>query len=244
MDVTGNPGSQATSVWNSNPNSKTANTLESAYSGFAVPHRIVGSISYRKEYFKHTATTISLFYEGANAEVFSYTYSSDLNGDGNGFDLMYIPRNSSEIIFLSTTINGVTYSPAQQWEIFNTFIENDPYLRKHRGNYAERNGAKLPFYHKLDAKLLQDFFVNVGNRRHTLQFSVDVLNLPNLINKEWGIRKATVSRNPLAPAGADANGVPQFRLNGVNNQPVSYSFQDVISTTSTWGLQLGLRYIF
>ena len=244
MDVTNNPGSQASSVWNSNPTQRTANTLESGYSGFAVPHRFVGSLSYRKEYLKHLATTLSFFYEASNSDVYSYTYSADLNGDGNGFDLLYIPRNSSEIIFVNSTINGVVYTPAQQWEIFNQFIENDPYLSKRRGGYAERNGAKVPFYHRLDAKILQDIFTSIGSRRHTLQISVDILNLPNFVNKDWGIRKATISRSPLAPAGPNASGVPTFRLNAANNQPISSSFQNVISTTSTWGLQLGLRYIF
>ncbi|HVG42284.1 MAG TPA: TonB-dependent receptor, partial [Chitinophagaceae bacterium] len=242
-DVTGNPGSTATSVWNANPNKSTANAVQASYSQYASPHRLVGSISYRKEYLKHLATTISLFYEGSQ-DLFNYTYSADINNDGNGFDLIYIPRNSNEITFTSTTINGVVYSPAQQWEIFNQYIEQDRYLRKHRGTYAERNGTPLPFYHRVDAKILQDIFSNVGNRRHTLQVSADILNLPNLISRNAGIRQATVQRNILVPTGVTAAGVPTFRINSANNAPVTSSFQNVVSTSSTWGLQLGLRYIF
>jgi hypothetical protein len=77
-----------------------------------------------------------------------------------------------------------------------------------------------------------------------LQLSADILNLPNLLNKNWGIRQTTVQRNLLVPAGFNAQGAPTFRINSSNNAPVTTTFQDVVSTTSTCGLQVGLRYIF
>ncbi|ANE50742.1 TonB-dependent receptor [Flavisolibacter tropicus] len=241
-NVTGNPGSQAISAWNTNPNKTTGNALELGYSEFATPHRIVGAFSYRKEYAKNFATTLTLFYEGSQT-VYSYTYSADINGDQNGFDLIYIPRNQNEIIFTPTTIGGVAYTPQQQWDIYNQFIEQDPYLSKHRGEYAERNAARIPFYHRIDARLLQDFFIIKGGRRHTLQFSADVLNIPNLLNRDWGVQQTYVQRSILVPTSV-VNGQPTFRLNSANNKPVTESFQDVVSTASTWGLQLGLRYSF
>jgi hypothetical protein len=244
-DITANPGSQAGSVWNANPNSSTANTPELAYSSFAVPHRVIASLSYHVEYLKKLGTTVSLFYEGAADGLVSYTYSSDINGDGNGFDLAYIPRDASEINFATTTINGVTYTPAQQWEILNQFINNDPYLSKHRGQIAERNGAKLPWYNRVDARILQDLFTNIGNRRHTLQFSVDILNVMNLLNNKWGAHQSAVLRNLLVPTGSTTTtGAPIFRINTSNSQPVTEPYQDVISTTGTYGIQLGLRYSF
>jgi len=241
-NVTGNPGSQATSAWNSNPNRTTGNALERGFSEFATPHRIISALSYRREYLKNFATTLSIFYE-ASQNVFSYTYSADINGDQNGFDLIYIPRSQDEIVFTPATINNVTYTPEQQWAIFNDFIEQDPYLSKNRGEYAERNAARTPFYHRVDARLLQDFFIMAGGRRHTLQFSADVLNIPNLLNRNWGVQQTFVQRSILVPTGV-VDGQPTFRINAANNQPVTRSFQDIVSTASTWGMQLGLRYIF
>jgi hypothetical protein len=244
-DVTANPGSQATSVWNSNPNHSTANTVETATSIFAVPHRIVGSLSYRLEYARHAATTISLYYEGAADGRFSYTTSADLNNDGNGFDLVYIPKTSADINFQSVTYGGVTYSPADQWGILDAYIKNDPYLSKHRGQYAERNAALFPWYNKVDARILQDFFVGVAGRRHTLQLSLDVLNLPNLINNSWGVHKNVTLRNLLVPSGSfTAGGAPIYRINSFNNAPATTSYVDNVSTFSTWGLQVGVRYLF
>ncbi|MCU0389068.1 MAG: hypothetical protein MUE71_10725, partial [Chitinophagaceae bacterium] len=81
-DVTANPGSQAASVWVNNPTSNTLNDFEMAPSSFAIPHRIVGFVSYRKEYLKHLATTVSLFYDGRSVGRTSYIYNGDVNRDG------------------------------------------------------------------------------------------------------------------------------------------------------------------
>lgn len=248
-DVTANPGSQAASVWSANPTSRTQNDLELSYSGFATPHRIVGMISYRLEYLKHMATTVSLLYEGKSGGTYSYVYNGDLNNDGNNSaDLMYVPTNAkdaSQITFQSsfTYPNGVTYTAAQMADIFEGYIQQDPYLRKHRGQVVERNGAKIPWYDRVDAKIAQDFFVNVGGHRHTVQVTGDIYNVLNLLNSDWGIRKISTVTNPLQLVSVTGT-TPTFRLMTFNNAPVTKSFQDNVSTATTWALQLGVRYIF
>ena len=107
FDVTANPGSQANSVWAVNATSRTQNDLELSYSNFAVPHRIVANISYRFEYIKHLATTISAYYEGASLGNFTYIYNGDVNNDGNTADLMYIPKDPSEIKFVESSRIGL-----------------------------------------------------------------------------------------------------------------------------------------
>ncbi|MBN8862962.1 MAG: TonB-dependent receptor [Sphingobacteriales bacterium] len=245
-DVTANPGSQAASVWGANPTLGTQNSLELAYSNFAIPHRIVGTVSYRFEYLKHLATTISLFYEGRHGGTYTYVYNGDLNNDGNtSSDLMYIPRDASEITFVNSFAypNGVTYTKSEMEQIFMNYVNNDPYLSKHKGQVAERNGAKLPFYHRVDAKLVQDIFTNIGKQKHTLQFTADVYNLLNLLNNDWGVRKITTVNNPLQLVSV-TGGVPSFRLSTFQNAPVTKSFINNVSTSTSWGMQLGFRYIF
>jgi hypothetical protein len=124
--------------------------------GFVVPDRIIAAFTYRKEYFKHAATTLTVTYEGSHQGRFSYTYNSDFNRDGTNFDLIYIPKDPSEITFASATYNGVTYTPAQQSALFFKYIEQDKYLRKHKGQYAERNGALLPWRNDFGLKVMQD----------------------------------------------------------------------------------------
>jgi len=250
-EITANPGSQAASVWNANPNVGTSNAVELANSQYATPHRVVGNISYRKEYAKHFASTLSLFYQGSQFGNFSYVVSGDLNGDGNAStDLMYVPRNASEMNFeqYTQTIGGqpVTFTVAQQQAAFEEFINNSPHLKDRRGTYAERNAALLPWYNRWDMRFLQDVFVQTGknNMKQTLQLSVDILNFSNLLNKDWGIQKTRVTNNPLIFRSLNANNVPLYRWQQIGGNLVTEPYQDVVSLASTWSMQIGLRYIF
>ncbi len=260
FDVTANPGSQANSVWVANPTSLTQNDLELSYSSFAAPHRIVGSVSYKFEYINHLATTISLFYQGSSYGNFSFIYNGDVNNDGNSADLMYIPKSPSEIKFANIPASGDPTKPGyipgftaqQQSDAFFKYVAQDKYLSRHQGQVADRFGARMPFYHRVDMKLTQDIFTNIGGRKNTLQVTADVLNALNLLNKDWGITKTAVVTNPLKYVANSGAGGAQasFQLAtylpaGATNQIlVDKTYLNNVSTISTWGLQLGLRYIF
>ncbi len=244
-EVSPNPGSQATSAWQSIINRGTPNNEELYNSAYAIPHRIVGNLSYRVEYANHLASTFSIFYEGANQANFSYIIGGDINKDGNNSsDLMYIYAKGSDVNFASYTSSGKTYSVADQQLAYDKLVENTKYLRDHKGQYAERNSALTPWYNRLDMRFLQDFFVRTGSTKHTLQFSIDVLNLPNMLNKDWGIRDRFTINNPLSYRSTDASGRPVYNLAEFNKELVTTPFQQNISATSTWGMQMGLRYIF
>jgi outer membrane receptor protein involved in Fe transport len=251
FDVTANPGSQATSVWAANPTSNTQNTLELSYSTYAAPHRIVGNMSYRFEYLKHLASTISLFYEGSNPGTFSYIYNGDVNNDGNSADLMYIPKSPSEINFVALAASGTTpaFTAQQQSDAFFKFIAQDKYLSKNQGRVAERNATRVPFYHRVDFKFTQDIFTNIGGRKNTLQFTADILNALNLLNKNWGIRQFFVVSNPLKYVNT-TGGQPNFTLatyiapGETVAKLIDKTYINNNSTSSTWSLQLGVKYIF
>ncbi|MBB5645297.1 TonB-dependent receptor [Pedobacter cryoconitis] len=242
-------GSTAAQVWAITSNVGTSNDVELRNSGNYVPHRIVASASYKFNYLKHGATTIGLFYEGqAGSNPFSYIVNGDLNGDGNGSsDLMYIPKRGSDVNFTSytATVNGIgyTYTAQQQAAALEQFINNSPYLSKHRGEYADRNAAFSPWYNRVDANILQDFYINTGGTKHTLQLSAVVINLPNLLNRNWGIKKFNTTNSPLTYTGIDANGVPSYNLRQFDGKLVSQPYQNATSGT-TWSLLLGAKYIF
>ena len=269
LDVTANPGSTASSTWGFNNTSGTQNTKELSYSSFAIPHRILGTFSYRKEYIKHLGTTFSLYYEGSQQQGgrFSYIYGSaggtapagfsntaDINYDGNSSDLMYIPKNPGEITFIPVTVGSgptaVTYTAQQQSDIFFAYIEQDKYLRKHKGQVAERNGVLYPFYHRVDVKFMQDIFTNIGGRRATLQFTADCTNFLNLLNRDWGVRDFFTVSNPLRATKNATTGEVRYQLatytpnNSTTPVLVDRTFISSNSTASTWALQLGLRLIF
>ena len=245
-DVSSNPGSQAASAWSNNLSVRGQNDLDLNPSQFAVPHRVVGAISYRFEYLNALATSISLFYEGANTGRYDYRYSADFNRDGINSDLIYIPASPADITFTDIVSSGnVVFTAKEQSDAFFAYLEQDPYLSKNKGGYAERNGALLPWRNRFDLRLLQDIFTNIKGKKHTLQLSVDVLNVGNLLSSDWGIIQTTNYNNGaiLVPTVA-TDGTATFQMARVSNKLATNTFRNVLSTGTTWGMQVGLRYIF
>jgi len=247
-------GDQLINTWSLTPVVNNANNPELSYSNFVVPSRLVGSFSYKKEYLGHLATQISLFYSGSIQGRFSYVYAGDFNRDGqSGNDLIYVPKDASEITFVDNTVNGVTYTARQQSDLFFRYIEQDAYLSSRRGKYAERNGAKLPWRNQFDFRFAQDIFVTAG-KRNTLQFTFDVYNVGNLLNRNWGLFQSVNASQILVPTNTASlvpGGTvrPTFRLQTDRNQPVTSTFRNAVTlgtgnSGSTYAMQIGLRYIF
>jgi hypothetical protein len=246
-------GDQPINTWNLIPHVDGPNFPTLGMANFVTPDRIIATLSLRKEYLKHLGTTVSLVYDGGIQGRFSYIYSADFNRDGSNGDLIYIPRNPSEITFVdrpaSSATNGVAYTAAQQSELFFKYIEQDKYLRKHKGQYAERNGAKGPWRNQVDFKLIQDLFTQIGGKRNTLQFTVDIFNFGNLLNSHWGVIKTVNAASILVPQNISAltpggSVKPTFWLQVDRNNPATTTFRDNFSLTSTYYMQFGFRYIF
>jgi len=244
-------GSIAQSIWRDRQVSGNPNENTLSYFNSLAAHRIVASLNYRKEYAGFLATTIGFVYQLAPAGRFSYTYIGDMNGDnsgGAGNDLIYVPRDQSEIA-LKDIINAdaTIYTAAQQWTDLDGYINQDSYLSSRRGQYSERNGATNPWRGQLDFRLLQDFFIKSGTKRNTLQLSVDIFNVGNMLNSDWGVLQVPNRTGVITFAGYDVNRVPQFTfpyLDATAKKPLTSSFRDDIGLLSRWQMQLGLRYIF
>lgn len=199
-------------------------------------NRFIGVGSKKWKYGKDKwATTISTFFEYARGGRFSYTYGGDINNDGSAVnDLMYVPTAAE--IGLMTFTGGVA-----QGEAFNKFIEQDDYLRDRRGQYAERYGAISPWRGKWDLKLLQDYnfkFSSASEKKNTIQFSIDILNVGNLINSDWGVVQVPTSVQPI---GVTVVGnTPTYTFTNTQTKTFSYD----ASLNSRWQMQFGIRYIF
>ena len=243
-------GDQASSAWNGNPNINGANSPELSYAGYVTPNKIISSISYRVEYLKSMGTSISMFYEGGSTGRFSYIYSSNVVRDGAGSNnLIYIPKDPSEITFVNRTVNTFVWTAQAQSDAFFAYIAQDKYLNSRKGKYAERNGALMPWRNQFDVKIMQDFFVNVGGKRNTLQVSLDILNFANLLSRHWGLSQLYKQGNILTQTNitniiAGGTVKPTYQLNPYNNTMLMNTFTNNISYTSTYSMQLGIRYIF
>ena len=230
----------------SNPNNPTL-----SYSSNLTPDRLVANINYKKEYLQNLSTTFSLFYSGSQQGRFSYSYSADFNRDGQTNDLIYIPRDASEITFVNIPAGTTNYSRAytaqEQSDIFMNYIENDKYLSKHKGQYAERNGATLPWRNQFDFRITQEVFKKIGGGNNSFQFIVDIFNVGNLLNRNWGNFKFVNNSAILVPqnvSSISATTKPTFRLNNAQGDIVRETFGTSQTVSSTYYMQFGFRYNF
>lgn len=205
------------------------------YSKYGDTHRFVGVGTKKWTYGKddNWASTVSFFFEYAKGGRFNYTYGGDINNDGSNVnDLIYIPTESE--------IQQMQFSGPGQAEAFNDYINQDDYLSDRRGDYAERYGALAPWRSRWDMKFLQDFKFRVsGDKYNTIQFSLDMLNIGNFINSDWGVVQQPNNVQPIGVT-VDENNVPTYTF----NEDLSKTFGYDSSLASRWQLQVGLRYIF
>ena len=238
------PGSIAFGSWTGNTISGDPNNPGVAYSNQFPGHRVFLAGSYRLEYLKFGATTFSFFWQGYTNGVSSYTYAGDLNNDlGTSNDLIYVPRDQSEMNFQPIT-GSVPFTAEQQAAAWDAYIEQDSYLSQHRGAHAERNGVRLPMAFRLDFSVAQDLFKDLGGKRHSLQLRADFLNFSNLLNHDWGVGQRLINAQPLTNPAVDANGRATYRLRVVNNQLMTKSLETTAFLTDVYQIQFSLRYTF
>ncbi len=233
------------------------NDAQLSYSNFDLRHRFVGSFTGSMHWNESNISSIAFFYAGQSGNPYTVVYNSGGNPFGNAANsnLPYIPKDQNDIKLADYTRHGSTYTAAQQWADLNKLIDGDAYLKTRRGKYAERNGLRTPWNHSLDMKVMHEFKLGKNNN-HSLQLSLDVLNVLNLINNDWGhiyfvtnINNYTVN---LLTFVKDANGVnpgkpssgyqPTFNFNkptGLNDH-----YYTVDPLNSRWQGQFGIKYSF
>ena len=250
-DITNGIRNSWESSYNVNPTVIPSNSALS-YSNFDLRNRIVATWSGNLLWNQMNSTSLSFFYAGTSGSPYSLIYQSDRFGSGSNAALPYIPKSQADA---NLKDNG-TYTAVQQWNDLDAFITSDTYLSTRRGKYAERNGMRTPWNHELDLKLMHEFKLSKTNNKQTLQISMDVFNVLNLLNNDWGHVTFVTNLNNYTvnflkfvadasgkSVGAPASGyTPTFNFvkpTGINNQ---YYTIDPIS--SRWQGQLGIKYNF
>ncbi len=238
--------SQNSSQWRYMESATGRNNLDLSYSDFDLGSRFNLFASWKLPYqSEKLGTQVSLFLNSQSGQRFSYTYFGWMTNDNasNSVDLMYIPTDASDINLVDYTDGNIVVTAAEQWDQLNGFIDNSPYLSKNRGKMSERNGARAPMSSVLDLRLIQD--VHIG-KKNTLQFTFDIFNFSNMLNKNWGQVYFVNNDNYqlLDFEGLDANGKAEFTFKGSSNDR-PYSINDNPQfNPSRWIGQFGVRYIF
>lgn len=240
------PGSIASGSYYSNTHSGDPNNPGVGFSANSPGHRVFATASYRAEYFDIGATTVSLFWEGRTLGNASYTFSGDLNGDlGTANDLIYIPKDQSEMNFKPITSGTTTlFTAQQQADAWEAFIKQDEYLSANRGKYAQRGAVFMPMVFRADLSVIQEVFTDLFGKRNSLQLRADILNVTNLLNKSWGVGQRFATTQPLVYQAPAADGKVLYQLQRVGGKLIDHTFDKTAGIDDVFRIQLGIRYTF
>jgi len=185
--------------------------------------------------------------------------------------LIYIPRVKEEIVLTTSNAND-TRTVDQIWEQLDTYINQDKYLSGRRGQYAQRNATFSPWVNRLNLSVLQDFYMDVRGKRHTIQLSLNIDNFLNMLNSSWGLLRnpnrsqlinflgyeqphtAGTLASPVATSGpantlglpwAATTGKPVYQFNAnADGSALTSSYAPSQTAFGRWQVQFGVRYIF
>ncbi len=219
--------------------------LRPSISGLDIPHRVglSGTYSFGK---KRWTTDVSVYYVGESGAPFTYIAAAgrgrgDLNADGTNLnDPIYVPLDASDTTAI--VFSGSAAEVAAQQSAMEGLIRGSRCLRNQRGRIMTRNSCRAPWINLANMSIRQKL---PPFGRHAVALQLDVFNLLNLLNAEWGEFRV-VAPGPNASLlaqvgqtpGTAAQSQPIFRLNQAGARFDSQNVQ------SAYQLQLGMRYSF
>ena len=219
-EITGMPGSAAESAFTYVPTIEGPNYIGLHNSQYVTPDRVVASATHHDKSGNHFSLIYEAWRGGYN---YSYMTTNDMNGDGYNYDTIYIPTDAQ-------VANGdFRFVSADDAERFLAFVHNDSYLSKNQGKYAEGYSVYSPWVHRIDFSYKHDFKIQHGESTSKLQLSVDIKNILNLFNSNWGVSKylnPEIGEDPriLKYEGVDADGYATF-----SNPMVHQSYTKTLS---------------
>ncbi len=235
QDASSIPAEISSDAFARNPALGNVNQAKLAHSKYGNKHRIVTSFNKKFTYGDGKwATTFSLFGEYAKGGRYSYTYAGDINNDSSGLnDLIYIPTATDIAAMTFDTTNS---TQAAQRTALEAYIQQDKYLSAHRGSYAGKYEAIKPWYSNWDLRVAQDYNLKSGQK---IQFTLDILNVGNLLNSNWGVRQNVGNEQPIG-VSVDNAGNPTYSFDTTQTKTYNNDF----SLLSRWQAQFGLRWKF
>ena len=237
-ELTGMPGSNAASVLNYIGTIYGPNDPGLHNSQYVTPDRFVASITHNDKSGNHFSFIYETWRGGYN---YSYMTANDMNGDGYNYDLIYIPTDQQvadrEFRFVSE----------DDEKRFMDFVHADPYLSKNQGKYAEAYSVYSPWTHRVDFSYKHDFKVKAGNSTNILQLNVDIKNILNIFNSNWGVSKymnpALGEGRILKYEGYDKDGYATFSTAAAVN-PGTQMWNPSIGLGQCWYASVGIKYMF
>jgi hypothetical protein len=238
-DVTGMPGSNAESAFTYVPTVEGPNFIRLHNSQYTTPDRLVASVTTHDKSGNHYSFIYEAWHGGA---TYSYMMVNDINSDGYNYDAVYIPTDAD------VESNQFRFVTADDKTRFMDYVHATSFLKDHQGEYAEPYSVYSPWVHRIDFGYKHDFVLNGGKEKHRLQLSLDLKNVLNLFNSDWGVAKYL---NPaigseariLKYEGVDADGIATFSTpSSINGD--TQTFTPSYSLGQCWYALIGVKYIF
>ncbi len=244
----------------SNPQNPPAET-----SDYEVAERWTMNFGYTRAFFGDNETSIQVFAENRTGLPFSYTFAGSRTGNfDNDFGynvssysgrqatsnaLFYVPQMSGGSI-TATSDPIVRYAPGFDVGAFDAFVKSSG-LSAYAGGIAPRNAFNTPDVTTVDLRISQELpaFFPGGAK---LQVYMDVENLGNLLNDEWGkLEQYDFHRSvPVATVSCVAAGTTTAVNCGAPNATYLYSGSPtaidpfVVPESSLWRVKFGVKYRF
>jgi TonB dependent receptor len=217
-------------------------------SNFQTPHKVTASVVYEMPWHTILAAT----YIGTSGQPYTLTYGFDANGDGvSGNDPIYVPKNvtdPSQIMFAATK----TMSVAQQQQLLQTFLNENPCLARQEGHFMARNSCSTPWQNTMNVSLQQGIhFLHT----QSVTLHCEVFNFLNLLSKNWGqiyegegsetlFNQPSTGPSVSGGVPATANGKLTTGVPIVNFTSLSNPGKVLDEVNSNWQMQFGIRYAF
>ncbi len=218
------------------------NSPDLSTSKFEIPNRVTATVTWEKEIWGDNKSLISLVYTGRSGRNFSYIFNgtgtfggnnlADLNSSDNpGPSLFYVPDGLNDPL-----VTG----DAAFLNSLDSAIEADECLDDFRGEIIPRNACRTGWVNRVNIRFLQEVEVMEG---HKVEFILDIQNLGNLINSDWGRLDAIFqpSNVPLANVAISGDGSQYIYSAPTSNVT---STPDVARIPSAYRIQFGMRYRF
>ncbi|MBA4012439.1 MAG: TonB-dependent receptor [Phenylobacterium sp.] len=239
-----------------------------ATSDYEIRERFAFDVSYARKFFGDNETSIRMFAQSRTGLPFSYTFA---NSATSGFDndfgnsvssysgrqassnaLLYVPAASGGQV-TATSDPRVNYAAGFDVAAFNAFLQQSG-LIGYAGKIVPRNSHTNPDVTTVDLRISQElpaFFPNGAK----LEVYMDIENLGNLLNDEWGIveqydfyRGVPVVNVQCGNGAAGACAAPGATytysgtgVGGAFQQPVKPFLR---SENSLWQIKIGAKYKF
>ncbi len=279
-DVNPATSSVATSNYN---NSITAdpNHPDLATSNYEIRWENKVSVTYKHAFFGENKTTVQLFAYNRAGLPYSYAFCTTSSGGcvspsfggpadqlfgqsgtSTNHQLLYLPKGDGSGVVTATSDPIVTYGSGFSLAAFNAFIQAKG-LQGYEGKIIPRNAFISRDVASADLHLAQEFpaYFPGGSKGEVY---MDIINLGNLINKNYGVVSQVgfpyalapvVARNCQLVSAATGKGTGSNQC--VAGQGNYYQFDSFKSAnlagtvqtptsppTPTWVIKLGIRYKF